>query len=137
MVKAAAIAALVAALLLAVSPAAGGRSNDPPKRASRVSVPCYHYWNQSVVYKKRPDRCDFAPPGCPVAMCVDPFKSINWNRYGGRTATAKGRPWANGPGWVDPVKFKLSKVRDPRCGPPVYTKISYKYGASYRLAHCR
>lgn len=130
------LGAVVATVLTVVGPAMGEERNGL-ERASKVSVPCYHYWNQNVVYKKRPDRCDFAPDGCPAALCVDPFKSINWKRYGGRTATAKGRPWINGPGWIDPIKFKLSKVRDPKCGPPIYTKISYKGGGSFRLARCR
>ena len=123
--------------LLALVAFSGSGANAENRRASKVSVPCYHYWNQTVVYKKRPDRCDFAPPDCPAALCVDPFKDIKWNRYGGKTATAKGRPFVNGPGWIDPIKFKLSKVRDPTGGPPIYTKISYKIGGSFRLARCR
>lgn len=131
-----AVAAVAAFTMVAVAtPADGATGSD--KRAAKVYVPCYHYWNQTVVYKKRPDRCDFGPDGCPAALCVDPFKSINWNRYGGKTASGKGRPWVNGPGWIDPIKFKLSNVRDPKCGPPIYTKISYQIGGSFRLARCR
>lgn len=117
--------------------------NELPERARRpsagrggVSVPCFRLGSQKVVYRKHPSRCDFAPPGCPAALCVDPFKDIKWKHYGKPTAYGEGRPFINGPGFVDPIDFKLSKIRDPKCGPRVYSKIEYKDGGSYRLAVC-
>lgn len=112
-------------------------AGDDVDRRPEVSTPCYRYVKQTVVYKNAPSRCDFAPPDCPVALCVDPFKDIKWKHYGRPTALAEGWPFINGPGFIDPIRFKLSKIRDPRCGPRVYTKIEYKDGGSYRLAVCR
>ena len=69
---------VLAALSVLAGTTTAGQSEREAQRASKVFVPCFRLGSGDVRYQKRPDRCDFAPPGCPAALCVNPFKDIKW-----------------------------------------------------------
>jgi len=135
----------IAPLLLVVFAAGAVLSTAEAENADgagkRPKVACFHYGSQNVSFKAKPGRCDFMRPGCDIGACDLPTKSLKWKHWGRPHARATGKGFITTVGWR-PIKIQLSKIRDPKCGGPVYTKLKAWFrgassGGSSRLDRCR
>jgi DNA-binding beta-propeller fold protein YncE len=131
----AAVAVLMAALLLGTADAKRADRGNEPK------VACFHDGNNDVSFKTTPRKCTFVRPGCDIGACALPTKSLEWKNWGRPRAHAEGKGFITTVGWR-PIEIHLGKIRDPKCGGPVYTKIKARYrgsdsSRSGRLDRCR
>lgn len=95
-------------------------------RAGRPKVICLTKWGDppTGVYRTRPHSCDLHTRDTPAFHpTVAVTKPLNWIRWGGQVAVAKGKLGISTYGLAD-LKLRLSGLREA-CGRTVYTKAEF------------